>query len=201
MSKNRIRLSAVATILLAGVCYAAESDKFVIRGDAVGQILEQNSINVDTAERIGKACVDLAKKQAVKVSIVIYDQFGELVYLYRMDGQTRTAVEGAILKAKTVLNTRQPSKAAMNALLQGRTTELRQLMQFGGVAVGGGLPIVINDNQFIGAIGVGGSPFMPPNWSDELCAWKAMTAVMGPQAPLIPDLPRNIPPERGTGAR
>jgi len=194
MRRNFIGMAIVASAtLLAGAGFAAESDKFVVRGDAAKQIMEQNSINVGTAEKIGKACVDLATKQGVKLTVAIYDQFGEMVYFYRMDGQTKNAVEGAILKAKTVLYTRQSSKVAMNAFLQGRTTELRQITQFGGVAVGGGLPILINGNQFIGAIGVGGSPFMPPAWSDELCAWKAMTAVMGPQAPLVPDLPRNNP--------
>jgi uncharacterized protein GlcG (DUF336 family) len=140
---------------------------------------------------IGKGRLDLAVKQGVKLTVVIYDQFGELVYFYRMNGQSKNAVEGAISKARVVLATRQPSKAAQNARLQGRASEAQQISQFGTLAVGGGLPILINSNQFIGAIGVGGSPFMPPSWSDELCAWRAMTAVMGPQPPLVADLPRN----------
>jgi len=105
-----------------------------------------------------------------------------------MNGQGKGAVEGAIAKAKVALATRQPSKAAQNARLQGRASEAQQLTQFGVVPIGGGLPIIVNGNQFIGAIGVGGSPFMPPEWSDEICAWKAMSAVMGPQPPLLPNL-------------
>jgi glc operon protein GlcG len=184
-------LAAAAATAFIGVSpgRAAEGDQFVIRGDATKAILEQNEINIATAEAISKACVDEAVKQGVKVSIAVFDQFGELVYLYRMDGQTKVAIETAMMKARTVLNTRQPSKATMNQVLSGRSSELRQ-QSFGNFANSGGLPITINGNQFIGAIGVGGSAPKLPEWSDEICAWRAMTKVMGPQPPLLPDVQR-----------
>ncbi|HWF94226.1 MAG TPA: heme-binding protein [Xanthobacteraceae bacterium] len=185
--------AAAATALigpgLVNTSLAADGDNFVIRGDATKTILEQNEINVATAEAVSKACVDEAVKQGVKVSISVFDQFGELVYLYRMDGQTKVAVDTAMMKARTVLNTRQPSKATMNAVLSGRSSELRQ-QSFGNFANSGGLPIVINGNQFIGAIGVGGSAPKLPEWSDEICAWRALTKVMGPQPALLPDVQR-----------
>jgi uncharacterized protein GlcG (DUF336 family) len=179
--------AAAAATVMVSMAMAAEGDRFVVRGDAAKQLLEQNSINIATAEAIGKACVDEAQKQGVRVSISIFDQFGEPVYYYRMDGQPKIAIDTAIMKARTVLNTRQPSKAAMNAVLSGRATELRQY-SFGNFANSGGLPIVVNGNQFIGAIGVGGSAPMPGVWSDEICAWRALTKVMGPQPPLLPDV-------------
>jgi glc operon protein GlcG len=180
-------LAAVAATALVGSSWAADSDKFVIRGDAAKQLLEQNSINVATAEAIAKACVDEANKEGVKVSIAIYDQYGEPVYMYRMDGQAKIAIETAIMKARTTLNTRQPSKAAMNQVLQGRSSEARQIY-FGNFANSGGLPIIINGNQFIGAIGIGGSAPRVPQWSDEICGWRALTKVMGPQPALLPDV-------------
>jgi glc operon protein GlcG len=182
-------LAATAAMAVAGPSRAADGDNFIIRGDAAKNILEQNEINIATAEAVGKACVEEAAKQGVKVSIAIIDQFGEPVYLYRMDGQTKVNIDTAMMKARTVLNTRQPSKATMNAVLQGRSSELRQY-SFGNFANSGGLPIVINGNQFIGAIGVGGSAPKPPEWSDEICAWRALTKVMGTQPPLLPDVQR-----------
>jgi glc operon protein GlcG len=183
-------LAAAATALIGvGTSRAVDGDQFVIRGDATKTILEQNEINVATAEAISKACVEEAVKQGVKVSVAIIDQFGEPVYLYRMDGQNKINIDTAMMKARTVLNTRQPSKATMNAVMQGRSSELRQY-SFGNFANSGGLPIVINGNQFIGAIGVGGSAPKLPEWSDEICAWRAMTKVMGPQPALLPDVPR-----------
>jgi uncharacterized protein GlcG (DUF336 family) len=192
--------AAAAATVMVSMAMAAEGDRFVVRGDAAKQLLEQNSINIATAEAIGKACVDEAQKQGVRVSISIFDQFGEPVYYYRMDGQPKIAIDTAIMKARTVLNTRQPSKAAMNAVLSGRASELRQY-SFGNFANSGGLPIVVNGNQFIGAIGVGGSAPMPGVWSDEICAWRALTKVLGPQPPLLPDVQRNAEAGGGAGPR
>jgi uncharacterized protein GlcG (DUF336 family) len=177
----------VTALALNGATYADDGDKFVVRGDATKALMEQNQINVATAEAISKACVDEANKQGAKVSVVIYDQFGEPVYMYRMDGQARIAIETAMMKAHTVINTRQPSKAVMNQVLTGRSSELRQY-SFGNFANSGGLPIVIDGNQMIGAIGVGGSAPNVPIWSDEICAWRALTKVIGPQPPLLPDV-------------
>jgi len=179
--------AAAAATVMVSMAMAAEGDRFVVRGDAAKQLLEQNSINIATAEAIGKACVDEAQKQGVRVSISIFDQFGEPVYYYRMDGQPKIAIDTAIMKARTVLNTRQPSKAAMNAVLSGRATELRQY-SFGNFANSGGLPIVVNGNQFIGAEPPTPIAPMPGVWSDEICAWRALTKVMGPQPPLLPDV-------------
>jgi glc operon protein GlcG len=179
--------TAAAATAMIGAALAADSDKFVIRGDNSKVIMEQNSINIATAEAIAKACVDEATKENVRVSIAIYDQFGEPVYFYRMDGQGKANVDTAFMKAKTALNVRAPSKTVMNQVLQGRSSELRQY-SFGNFANSGGLPIVINGNQLIGAIGVGGSAPRVPVWSDEICAWRALNKVMGQQPPLLPDV-------------
>ena len=179
-----------------GLSHAADSDRFLVRGEAAKILMEENQINVATAEAVSKACVEEAVKQGVRVSIAIYDQFGEPVYIYRMDGQPKIAIDTAIMKARTVLNTRQPSKATMNQVLSGRASELRQY-SFGNFANSGGLPIVINGSQFIGAIGVGGFAPKLPEWSDEICAWRALTKVMGPQKPLLPDF-RATPRRRGS---
>jgi glc operon protein GlcG len=191
-------LAAVAATAFVGTGRAADSDKFLIRGDATKGMMEQNQINIATAEAISKACVDEAQKQGVRVSIAIYDQFGEPVYFYRMDGQGKINIETAMMKARTVLNTRQPSKATMNQVQSGRASELRQY-SFGNFANSGGLPIVVatsDGQQFIGAIGVGGSAPNPPSWSDEICAWRALTKVIGPQPALLPDLPQRAANER-----
>jgi uncharacterized protein GlcG (DUF336 family) len=188
--------AAAAATAMIGAAVAADSD-FVIRGDSAKQLLEQNSINIATAEKIAKACIDEATKENVAVSIAIYDLYGEPVYMYRMDGQPKIAIETAIMKAKTTLNTRQPSKAAMNAVLRGGN-EARQIL-FGNFANSGALPITINGNQFIGAIGVGGSAPRVPQWSDEICAWRALTKVMGQQPPLLPDVTRGAAGGGGGG--
>ena len=192
-------IAAAATAMI-GVAFAAEGDKFVQRGDAAKRLMEQNSINITTAEAIGRACIDEATKEGVKVSIVVMDQFGEPVYFYRMDGQGKANVDTAFMKAKTALNVRAPSKTVMNQVLQGRSSELRQY-SFGNFANSGGLPIIVNGNQLIGAVGVGGSAPRVPVWSDEICAWRALTKVVGPQPPLLPDVQRAAQSGGGAGPR
>jgi uncharacterized protein GlcG (DUF336 family) len=192
MNPKFVSLAAAAVMALAGATLsgaarADDSDKFLIRGEATKGMMEQNQINVATAEAISKACVEEAVKRGVRISIVVLDQFGEPVYFYRMDGQGKINIETAFMKARTVLNTRQPSKASMNQVLTGRSSEARQI-SFGNFPNSGALPIIINGNQFIGAVGVGGSAPQLPEWSDEICAWRALTKVMGPQPPLLPDV-------------
>ena len=188
--KSIVSFLAATVVMLACGARADDGDKFLVRGEASKVLMEQNQINVATAEAIGKACVDEAAKEGVRISIVILDQFGEPVYFYRMDGQNKINIETAFMKARTVLNTRQPSKATMNQVLTGRSSEARQI-SFGNFANSGALPIVVNGNQFIGAVGVGGSAPRLPEWSDEICAWRALTKVMGPQPALLPDVPPN----------
>src|SRR5882762_8485271 len=193
----RVGFAAVAAVAaLAGVALAADGDQFLARGDATKTTLEQNMLNIATAEKIAQACVAEAKKEGVRVSVVILDQFGEQIYFYRMDGQSKQGIETAFLKAKTTLNTRQPSRAVANGVARGGS-ELRQY-SFGNFAQGGGLPIVVNGNQFVGAIGVGGSPGRP-NWNDEICAWRGLTQVMGKQPDLLPvvDAPAPAPAAGG----
>ena len=84
-------LATAAFAALFGPACAADGDQFVIRGDATKTTLEQNEINVATAEAVARACIDEAVKQGVKVSVAIYDPIGEMVYFYRMDGQPKIA--------------------------------------------------------------------------------------------------------------
>jgi uncharacterized protein GlcG (DUF336 family) len=84
---------------------------------------------------------------------------------------------------------RGSTHAEMNRVIQdpARDARLRPLQaEYDLFWNSGGLPIVVND-VLIGAIGVGG---MPPSaeWSDEICANNALTAVIGPQPPLAPFL-------------
>src|SRR6266436_1673719 len=118
--KMRMGLAVVAAVTsMAGTALAADGDKFLVRGDATKTTLEQNMLNIVTAEKIAQACVAEAKKEGVRVSVTILDQFGEQIYFFRMDGQGKQGIATAFLKAKTALNTRQPSRVTANAVARG----------------------------------------------------------------------------------
>ena len=181
-------LAAIAATALAGSAMAAASLNDVVqKGAAAAKISEKNQINFATAKALGDHCLNEATAKGMGVSVVIIDQFGVVSYYVRGDGQGKTNTESALWKAKTVLNTRAPSKAQMNAVRTGATSESRVIWQ-GNFANAGGLPIIV-DGQFLGAIGVGGMAADPGKWSDEICGYNALTAVLGPQPALLPDLP------------
>jgi glc operon protein GlcG len=181
--------AAAAMAVFAGAAFGASLDSLVIHGDAAKKILEKYAISSDTAKKIAAACIAYAKQKNVAVSIAIMDPNGEMVYFERMDGQGKLNTSTAILKAKTALVTRASTHIVMNNVMQGRASEFRAGFFNGEFANKGGLPIIAED-QFLGAVGVGGSNV------DEECAQVGLEAVVGPQPPLVQNLP---PPGRANG--
>jgi len=175
--------AAAAAGLIATGAVAASLDNLVIHGAPAKKILEKYALSIDAAKRMASACVDFARQHNVAVSVAIMDPFGEMIYFERMDGQGKLNTSTAILKAKTALVTRASTHIVMNNVLQGNQSEFRAGYWNGEFANKGGLPIVAED-QFLGAIGVGGSNV------DEECAQAALEAVVGPQPPLVQNLPR-----------
>ena len=190
-------LAAAGVLALYGVALAQNVPaEFVVTGKAAEQIQDFTTINLATAQRIADACVKAATDQGVQVSVSVLDKEGNQVYMERMDGQGHLNIITADFKARTALLGRQASKSRMNRALQDPEQEFLDI-QRGLFDNSGGLPIVVN-KQFIGAVGVGGSAPKPPVWSDEICAHKALEAVIGPSvAPLLQDLPPRQNPNPG----
>jgi glc operon protein GlcG len=163
--------------------------QFVVSGKDAEKIQDFTTINLNTAQRIVEACEKAADAQGVKISAYVLDNDGDYVYMDRMDGQGYLNIITAEMKARTALMGRQPSKIRMNRVIEDPNAELPQI-QLGFFPNSGGLPIAIN-HQLIGAVGVGGSAPKPPVWSDEICAHKALTEVIGAAntPPLVQDMP------------
>jgi uncharacterized protein GlcG (DUF336 family) len=185
-----VGLTIAAVIASGGVAFVQSvPEQFVVSGKAAEKIQDFTTVNLATAERIADVCEKAATAEGVQISIMVLDQAGNHVYMDRMDGQGYLNIITADMKARTALTLRSPSKNLMNSAIQDPTREL-QYIQLGEFANSGGLPIVVN-KQLIGAVGVGGSAPRPPVWSDEICAHKALTEVIGPSVPpLVEDLPR-----------
>ena len=192
-------LAAAAAVALAGSGMAASLGDVIQKGKAADLVKEKNQINFATAKALGDHCLQEATAKGMGVSVVVIDQFGTITYYVRGDGQGKVNTESALWKARTVLNTRAPSKAQMNAVRTGAVSESRVIWQ-GNFANAGGLPIVV-DGQFLGAIGVGGMAAQPGVWSDEICGYNALTAVLGTQPPLLPDLPNPYAITQNGGGR
>ncbi len=199
MSVRIMALGVVAAgaIALGGAAFAQNVPaQFVVSGKAAEQIQDFTTINLATAERIAESCERLATAQGVAISIMVLDNDGNHVYMDRMDGQGYLNIVTAEMKARTALMGREPSKNRMNRVVQDPTQEFQQI-QLGFFPNSGGLPIAVN-HQLIGAVGVGGSAPRVPVWSDEICAHKALTEVIGPSVPpLVQDLPPRQNPNPG----
>ena len=182
----RIRIAltaAIAAIALSGTAMAAASLNDVVqKGAMADRIKEKNQINLATAKALGDHCVAEAASKNMGVSVVIVDQFGIITYYVRADGQGKANTETALMKAKTVLNTRAPSKAQMNAVRSGNTSEAR-VISFGNFANAGALPIVV-DGQFLGDL---------PNGREKL------PCVQSSAGDLRADLIDQLPVDRHAG--
>src|SRR5436305_1983065 len=167
-----------SALFLAAFAQAQNIEKFVVSPDAAKKTLVRNEINADTAEKITQACVNYAKQHNVAVSVFILNPTWQIVHAHRMDGQTPINTDTGLMKAQSVLFTRDSTHARANMVANNLALQMR----WGNIGVfptSGGLPIVA-DGQMIGTIGVGGSNV------DEECAYDALTSVVGPRPPLAP---------------
>ena len=189
MHFGRKALISCATVALFGAGASAQtvpSDKITISGEAAKKAHDYISISSETAEKLGRACIELAKKNNAAVIVVIYDPYGQVVYEHRMDGATYVNTVAAEGKARAALLTRAPSHVLTNRSINDTNTQVRQ-QQFGLFTQTGGLPIFHpQTGQLIGAIGVGGSGNTPGKFGEEVCAHNALEAVIGPQPKLLP---------------
>ncbi len=172
---RQLKILGIA-LLLSGCALAQNNDKFVVSGDAAKKAKSHNEISADTAEKITQACVNFAKEKNLAVSVFVLSPTGQIVHAHRMDGQVPINIETALLKAKSVLYTRDSTHARANMVANNLALQLRW-STIGVFPTAGGLPIMVGD-EMIGAIGVGGSN------QDEECAYTALTSVIGPQPPL-----------------
>ena len=158
--------------------------KAVVSEQAAQRTLMKMQINATVARQLVDACLDFARSQPGgpgTYAIFVLAPNGDIVDAHVMDGVFPIGVETGLLKAKTALYARTPSSAVAQRFnnVDGRLIRL-DLGKESGLAyyfVGGGLPIVV-ENNLIGAIGVGGGNM------DEQCAYQALTKVLGPQPPL-----------------
>jgi len=190
MKLQLVSMSAAALALGITAAAAQGADpRHVITGAAAKEMGEANQINAASAKAIAMACERMARERNMGAAIIILDNFGNVVHMHRMDqAARRTAISTAEMKARTALMTRRPTSQRQYALQANPANTVREF-SMGYFPTSGGLPIWSRD-QIIGFIGVGGMNPRPPEWSDEICAHRALTEVLGPQ----PALPTPPPP-------
>jgi uncharacterized protein GlcG (DUF336 family) len=189
----------VAALLAPSIASAQNMplEKAVVSNDVASRTLMKMQINATVARQLVDACLDFARNQQGgpgTYAIWVLAPSGDVVDAHVMDGVFPIGAETGLMKAQTALYARTPSSVVASRFptLEGRAIRM-DLGKEQGLSyyfVGGGLPIVV-ENNLIGAIGVGGGNM------DEQCAYQALTKVLGPQPPL----PQPAPPAAGGGGR
>lgn len=193
-----IAMAILVAALLAPSIASAQNmplDKAIVSNDVASRTLMKMQINATVARQLVDACLDFARNQQGgpgTYAIWVLAPSGDVVDAHVMDGVFPIGAETGLMKAKTALYARTPSSVVASRFptLEGRAIRM-DLGRDQGLSyyfVGGGLPIVV-ENNLIGAIGVGGGNM------DEQCAYQALTKVLGPQPPL----PQPAPPAAGGG--
>ena len=189
----------VAPLLAPSIASAQNMplEKAIVSNDVASRTLMKMQINATVARQLVDACLDFARNQQGgpgTYAIWVLAPSGDVVDAHVMDGVFPIGAETGLMKAQTALYARTPSSVVASRFptLEGRAIRM-DLGKDQGLSyyfVGGGLPIVV-ENNLIGAIGVGGGNM------DEQCAYQALTKVLGPQPPL----PQPAPPATGGGGR
>ena len=174
-------ITTALTLGLAATASAQNINQFVLSDAAAKKTLNKYEINADTARKIVDKCIEIANKANMPITVFILSPTGQIVASHRMDGQSPINIDTALLKAKSVLETRDSTHLRANMI----ATNMPQQLKWHAIGVfttSGGLPIVV-DGQMIGTIGIGGGS------KDEEMAYEALTAVVGPQPALAPNMP------------
>lgn len=136
------------------------------------------ALELADCRRIAAAAEAMAAQHQATVSLAICDGGGHPLVLMRLDGATPSSASVAMAKARmAALNGK--STADQEAAINGSRPALLQLaglLKEGAVAMGGGLPLVVN-GDCIGAVGISG---MTPDL-DAAIAAAAATALSDPE--------------------
>jgi len=130
-----------------------------------------NKMHLDlaTARALTAACEARAREQGWRMTIAIADLGGELLQYTRMDGAM--PISFVLSRAKAVTSARLPFTTRKVREIS-RTVGGLELVE-GLTTVAGGVPIVTQSGEWIGAVGVSGDS----EDNDELCAQAGIDAV------------------------
>jgi len=121
------------------------------------------------------ACLDYARKNNLKVGVVVVDPTGNLLDYHTMEGTDLIAGESAILKAKTAVRWWQ-STEELNKRVKNQDNVAP--VWIGDFPQEGGVPIFIR-GVIVGGMGIGGG-------RGDLCAKAAIASVLSEATTTAP---------------
>jgi len=133
--------------------------------------LLKKTLTLAMAKKIATAAEKKAIEHNLNVVISIYDNSGNLKYFQRMDNTSYGSIRISQLKAKTSASMPVSSKALAERSAKLPVNPYNAIPDI--LLLGGGLPIITQDGQHIGAIGISGAT----QELDEVCAQAGLDAI------------------------
>ncbi len=128
-------------------------------------------LTLDIAKKLALATEKKAMENKINIVISICDNSGNLKYFQRMDNTSYGSIRISQLKAKTSASLPLSSKTLADRSANMPANPYSAIPDI--LLLGGGLPIITQDGQHIGSIGISGAT---PEL-DELCAQAGVEAI------------------------
>jgi len=134
-------------------------------------LIEIKALSLAMAKRMAEAAEKKAQELNLKIAIAIMDSHGNLKHYQRMDGNNFVSVRMSQLKAMTAASIPISTKALAE---RNKNMENGPYLAVPGIVLlEGGLPVITQDGQHIGSIGISGAnPEL-----DGICAQAALDAI------------------------
>ena len=113
-------------------------------------------MTLEEARSYADKAIAKAREMGVQISLVVVDEFGQLVQMDRMDGASLMSPDIAEAKAVTALNFRRATSLVAQQINSDVLRSLQASVHFNILAAAGGVPIH-KDGELAGAIGVSGA--------------------------------------------
>lgn len=118
------------------------------------RIVHKPTLTLDAALAVARAVEAVAIRDGHGLVVAVVDDGGHLLVLHRMDNVQIGSIEMAILKARTAIRFKRPTRVFQDAVdSQGRPT---LLCIPDGIPLDGGVPLHVDDYA-VGAVGVSGA--------------------------------------------
>ena len=137
-------------------------------------VTTQTNLTTQAAIQMGMAAIDRAESLNIHISLTIVDTTGLPLASLRMNQSPLISVGVAENKAYTALSFRRPTRDWQTSLAHKQTVLAALQSEPKFTYLGGGLPVVIND-EVVGAIGVSGGS----EGQDIDCAQHAIQILLG----------------------
>jgi uncharacterized protein GlcG (DUF336 family) len=137
-------------------------------------VTQQTNLTTMAAIQMGMAAIQHAERLNIHISLTIVDTTGHSLTSLRMNQSPLISMGVAEKKAYTALSFRRPTRDWQTSLAQKQVVLAALQSEPKFTYLGGGLPIVIND-EVVGAIGVSGGS----ESQDIDCAQHAIESLFG----------------------